>query len=145
VTTLQEMLELSTLALPIRPVVNALTLPMPPGLRPEQEFRFSSEHVAWLRTLGNDFCHAPYPTSSTRWGLAAFNGAFHYFHIDSDGFGTFVEVKHGLKLWVVARPKESVASFGDIDGFLKRFGDGTSPNSDIWIVEAVVLGPKTRL
>ncbi|KAH6876508.1 hypothetical protein BKA70DRAFT_1055008, partial [Coprinopsis sp. MPI-PUGE-AT-0042] len=145
-TTLQDMLRFSLLPLRDRPIVNALTFPLPPGLRPEQEFPFSSEHIAWLRTLGNHFCFSPYPTSSTRWSLVAFNGALHYFHIDSDGFGTWVEVKTGLKLWVVARPKDgSIPSFQDIDGFLKIFGQGTSPNSDSWIVEAVVLGPNTRL
>ncbi|KAH6887774.1 hypothetical protein BKA70DRAFT_1122083, partial [Coprinopsis sp. MPI-PUGE-AT-0042] len=145
-TTLREMLEFSTLPLANRPIVNALTFPMPPGLRPEQQFTFSSEHIAWLRTLGNHFCFAPYPTSSTRWSLVAFNGALHYFHIDSDGFGTWVEVKTGLKLWVIARPKdESIPSFGDVDGFLKVFGQGMSPNPDYWTIEAVVLGPNTRL
>ncbi|KAH6902170.1 hypothetical protein BKA70DRAFT_1113287 [Coprinopsis sp. MPI-PUGE-AT-0042] len=119
---------------------------MPPGLRPEQQFTFSSEHIAWLRTLGNHFCFAPYPTSSTRWSLVAFNGALHYLHIDADGFGTWVEVKHGLKLWVIARPKDkSTPSFSDVDGFLKIFGDGTSPNPDSWTFEAIVLNPGTRL
>ncbi|KAH6871656.1 hypothetical protein BKA70DRAFT_1450930 [Coprinopsis sp. MPI-PUGE-AT-0042] len=145
-TTLQEMLEYSQLPLLQRPIVNALTFPMPPGLRPEQKFPFSSEHIAWLRTLGNHFCFAPYPTSDTRWSLVAFNGALHYFHIDSDGFGTWVEVKHGKKLWVIARPKdESIPSFDNVDGFLKIFGDGSSPNTDYWTIEAVVLGPETRL
>ncbi|KAH6874092.1 hypothetical protein BKA70DRAFT_1449740 [Coprinopsis sp. MPI-PUGE-AT-0042] len=145
-TTLRELMNYLTLPLAERPVVNALTLPMPPGLRPEQQFTFSSKHITWLRTLGNHFCFAPYPTSSTRWSLVAFNSAFHYFHIDSDGFGTWVEVRRGLKLWVIARLKdESVASFGNVDGFLKVFGKGMSPNTDSWIIEAVVLGPNTRL
>jgi hypothetical protein len=140
------MLELSRLPLADRPIVNALNLPLPPGLRAEQGLPFSDEHVAWLRTLGNLCCFAPYPTSDTRWSLVAFNGALHYFHIDSDGFGTWVEVKTGLKLWVIARPKDdSIPSFGDIDGFLKILGDGKSPNRDHWILEAVVLAPNTRL
>jgi hypothetical protein len=145
-TTLQEMLEYSSLPLSRRPIVNALNLPLPPGLRAEQRHPFSNEHVAWLRTLGNRFCFGSYPTSSTRWSLVAFNGALHYFHIDSDGFGTWVEVKTGLKLWVIARPKDaSIPSFGEIDGFLKILGDGTSPNPNHWILEAVVLAPGHRL
>ncbi|KAH6869620.1 hypothetical protein BKA70DRAFT_1029423, partial [Coprinopsis sp. MPI-PUGE-AT-0042] len=133
-----------------RPIVNALNLPMPPGLRPEHNFPFSSEHVAWLRTLGNSFCFDTYPTSHMRWSLVAFNGALHYLHIDSDGFGTWLEVKHGLKLWVIVRPKDGsasgpVPSFTEIDGFLKFFGQGDLPNSDRWDVEAVVLKPGSRL
>ncbi|KAH6869831.1 hypothetical protein BKA70DRAFT_1451693 [Coprinopsis sp. MPI-PUGE-AT-0042] len=143
-TTLQDIMEYSKLPLANRPIINGLTFPLPPGLRPEQEFTFSSEHIAWLRTLGNHFCFAPYPTSSTRWSLVAFNGALHYYHIDSDGFGTWVEVRRGRKLWVIARPKdESIPSFGDIHGFLQSFGDGKLPNEDIWIIEAMVLGPNT--
>ncbi|KAH6914629.1 hypothetical protein BKA70DRAFT_1094063 [Coprinopsis sp. MPI-PUGE-AT-0042] len=145
-TTLEEMLKLSTLPLAQRPLVNALTLPMPPGLRPEQKFPFSTELFAWLRTLGNHFCFAPYPTSDMRWGLVAFNGALHYLHIDSDGFGTWIEVKTGLKLWVIARPKDGdVPSFTEIDGFLKCIGEGKAPNGEKWIIEAVVLAPGTRL
>jgi hypothetical protein len=119
---------------------------MPPGLRIKQHFSFSSEYYAWLLTLGNTFCFGDYPTSHMRWGLVAFNGALHYFHIDSDGLGTWVEVKCGLKLWVIARPKDDkVPSFSDIDAFLKNIGEGTCPNSDSWIVEAVVLEPGSRL
>ncbi|KAH6888288.1 hypothetical protein BKA70DRAFT_1027610, partial [Coprinopsis sp. MPI-PUGE-AT-0042] len=133
-----------------RPIVNALNLLMPPGLRPEHNFPFSSEHVAWLRTLGNSFCFDTYPTSHMRWSLVAFNGALHYLHIDSDGFGTWLEVKHGLKLWVIVCPKDGsasgpVPSFTEIDGFLKFFGQGDLPNSDRWDVEAVVLKPGSRL
>ncbi|KAH6902505.1 hypothetical protein BKA70DRAFT_1026160, partial [Coprinopsis sp. MPI-PUGE-AT-0042] len=145
-TTLKDMLEFSALPIETRPLVNALTLPMPPGLRPEQKFPFSTEHIAWLKTLGNHFCFTPYPTSDMCWSLVAFDGALHYLHIDSDGFGTWVEVKCGLKLWVIARPKGGeVPSFTEIDGFLRCIGEGKAPNSEKWIIEAVVLGPKTRL
>jgi hypothetical protein len=119
---------------------------MPTGLRPEQGLPFSSERIAWLRTLGNPFSYDSYPTDHSRWGLVAFNGALHYLHIDSDGFGTWVEVQCGLKLWVIVRPKDgTVPSFTDIDGFLKDFGEGNSPNQDQWTCEAVVLAPGSRL
>jgi hypothetical protein len=119
---------------------------MPPGLRPEQHFPFSSDFFAWLRTLGNPFCYGPYPVSDVRWGLVAFNGALHYFHVDSDGFGTWVEVKYGLKLWVIARPKSGGApSFTEIDAFLSSIGVGRSPNCELWDLECVVLEPGTRL
>ncbi|KAH6901004.1 hypothetical protein BKA70DRAFT_1437233 [Coprinopsis sp. MPI-PUGE-AT-0042] len=141
-TTLQDMLRFSLLPLRDRPIVNALTFPLPPGLRPEQEFPFSSEHIAWLRTLGNHFCFSPYPTSSTRWSLVAFNGALHYFHIDSDGFGTWVEVKTGLKLWVVARPKDgSIPSFQDIDGFLKILAKEHHPTPIPGLLKLWFWGP----
>ncbi|KAH6883713.1 hypothetical protein BKA70DRAFT_1446713 [Coprinopsis sp. MPI-PUGE-AT-0042] len=141
-TTLQHLVEYSNIAIEKRPIVNALNLPLTPGLRPEQKFPFSSEYVAWMRTLGNSLCLDAYPTSHTRWSLVAFDGALHYLHIDSDGFGTWVEVKHGAKLWVIARPKdgtfknkdgteEAIPSFGDINGFLKFFGHGGEPKQRV--------------
>ncbi|KAH6868940.1 hypothetical protein BKA70DRAFT_1242686 [Coprinopsis sp. MPI-PUGE-AT-0042] len=155
-TTLQHLVEYSNIAIEKRPIVNALNLPLTPGLCPEQKFPFSSEYVAWMCTLGNSLCLDAYPTSHTRWSLVAFDGALHYLHINSDGFGTWVEVKHGAKLWVIARPKdgtfknkdgteEAIPSFGDINGFLKFFGHGENPNSEYWDVEAMVLKPGSRL
>ncbi|KAH6918234.1 hypothetical protein BKA70DRAFT_1036121, partial [Coprinopsis sp. MPI-PUGE-AT-0042] len=126
--------------------INALNLPMPSGLRPMRRFPFASDYTAWLRTQHNDMCFAFYPVEAMHWGLFAYNGALHFLHIDADGFGTWVEVKSGLKLWVVAHPKKSsdVSLVGTIDAFSKRFAGGKYPNSQ-WIYEAVVLGPNTRL
>ena len=144
-TTLEELVEFSSIPLADRPIVNALDLPLTPGCRPEQNFPFSDEFVAWVQTLRNRFCFGPYPTKDTRWNLVALNGALHYSHIDSDGFGTWIEVKHGLKLWAIIRPKDgTVSSFNDIDGILNSFGGGDEPKDD-WIVEAVVLKPGDRL
>ncbi|KAH6896315.1 hypothetical protein BKA70DRAFT_1231783 [Coprinopsis sp. MPI-PUGE-AT-0042] len=140
-TTLQELVELSDIPIEKRPIINALNLPLTPGLRPEQNFPFSSEHVAWLRTLGNSLCFNDYPTSHTRWSLVAFDGALHYAHIDSDGFGTWVEVKHRLE---TGTDEEPIPSFGDINGVLRAFGVGDKPNSN-WDVEAAVLEPGSRL
>lgn len=147
-TTLSELVDLSEIPLPARPIVNALSLPTPPGLRAEQQFSFANDLRAWLRTRDNPFCFSSYPTTDVRWNLVAFEGARHYLHLDSDGFGTWIEVKHGLKLWVLARPKDaSVASFDEINGLLGTFNEseGKSPNSEKWIIEAIVLAPGTRM
>ncbi|KAJ3499602.1 hypothetical protein NLJ89_g10083 [Agrocybe chaxingu] len=82
-----------------------------------------------------------------QWGLVATDGAFHPWHIDSDGFGTFVEIQTGRKWWVLARPRGNDPDFSDfarIDTFLGGI-DTTAPNLDRWELEAVLLEPGTRL
>jgi hypothetical protein len=56
-------------------------------------------------------------------GLAATRGAWHYIHIDSDGLGTFIDVKCGGKWWVVFSPPTKLGKhgFGAIDTFLNTF------------------------
>ncbi|KAG6895341.1 hypothetical protein C0995_012819 [Termitomyces sp. Mi166 len=68
---------------------------------------FASDVKAWRRAQGHAFCKsdAHYPVSHMRWGLAATYASHHYWHMDSDGLGTFVKVETGIKIWYIATPK----------------------------------------
>jgi hypothetical protein len=100
-------------------------------------------------------CHgAPeeYPTATFRWGLAATEGAFSSFHIDSDGVGTYVSCinQNGAKWWVIVGPKDksrmssSFVRFKETYEFYVAFGADPNELGDVQ-VEAVLLKPGTRL
>lgn len=133
---------------PAGKALNALSLPMPKGVH--EAGHLSTDIVAWdeaARVAKNVDKNAVHPTEITRWGLCATAGASHTFHIDSDGFGTFVEVLAGVKIWVVLRTsKDSVADFSEF-GENERYLKGTlnMNNPDEESCEAVVLTPGTRL
>ena len=109
---------------------------------------FSSEAVAWDYLLGHAWCKGRegYPVATLRFGLAATAGAYHKFHIDSDGTGTFVEAVVGKKIWVLAVPKDEKGLDGlaDINLFGETY-DMESANLHLWDLEAVVLEPGVRL
>ena len=126
--------------------LNALSFPMmfaPVILHP-----FSSEAVAWDYTYGRPWCKSKevYPLSTMRFGLAATAGAYHKFHIDSDGTGTFVEAVVGRKIWVLAVPKggQGLDSLADINLYGESY-DMEGENAHLWDLEAVVLEPGVRL
>jgi hypothetical protein len=135
-------------------ILNALQFPMPEeglGANP-----FSTDSVAWCGTKGWRDCNdleLP-PTADIRWGLAATAGALHWWHIDSDGFGTYIDVKTGMKWWIVARPKqatlqrlchEDYAQFARTDLFSTSDFQLEDPCTSVWDVEAVLLTPGSRL
>ena len=135
-------------------VLNALHFPMPEeglGANP-----FSTDSVAWCGTKGWQDCNnleLP-PTADIRWGLAATAGALHWWHIDSDGFGTYIDVKTGMKWWIVARPKQATlqslchddfAQFARTDIFMSSNYQMEKPCTSMWDLEAVLLTPGTRL
>jgi len=142
------------------PILNALSFPL--GLSGVKPSSISSEVEAWRMTEGMIFCpsegssRAEFPVSEMRWGLAATRGARHWIHIDSDGLGTFIDVKCGGKWWVVFSPPAKLGKhgFGAIDTFLNnfnvdgenkgRFGDEVD-DDDRWIAEGVYLSEGTRL
>jgi hypothetical protein len=110
---------------------------------------FSTDAAAWNGTKGAANCEGkkPLPLSSIRWGIAATTGASHWWHVDSDGFGTYIDVKAGLKWWIVARRKgtgNGFESFGEVGTFMGSFHTD-EPNDDMWDLEAVILHPGTRL
>lgn len=136
-------------------ILNALQFPMPEeglGINP-----FSTDSVAWRGTKGWRDCNelALPPTADIRWGLAATTGALHWWHIDSDGFGTYIDVKAGMKWWIVARPKLQLqglsqydfSDFARIDLFAgsKSTYEMEDPCTSMWDLEAVLLTPGTRL
>jgi hypothetical protein len=136
-------------------VLNALHFPKAEAGLGEDPFSTDSE--AWNRTKGWTDCDdsASPPTGDIRWGLAATTGALHWWHIDSDGFGTYIDVKTGLKWWIVAKPKKTISfqgssqydfsEFASIDLFTQSEYDVEAPCSFLWDLEAILLSPGTRL
>jgi hypothetical protein len=92
-----------------------------------------------------------YPASDMRWGLAATQGAFSSFHIDSDGLGTYISCtnQNGSKWWVIVGPKDksnpsAFSSVKECQAFYSGEGADTTALGDVQ-VEAVLLRPGTRL
>ena len=104
----------------------------------------STDTVAWLQTIDKPLCKfIQKPITEIRWGLAATAGAISYWHMDTNGFATYIDVQVGKKLWVVAHPKQDGPSFGSRD-FYCAF-DCEKVNEDLWDVYAVLLKPGQRL
>ena len=76
-----------------------------------------------------------------RWNLAATKDAYHDWHIDSDGYGTFVNVMAGSKWWIVARPKNSLG----IDTFNSTSCFIDDASEDKIEAEAILLLPGSQL
>ena len=90
----------------------------------------------------------PPPLAYFWWGLAATTSALSWWHIDSEGFGTYIDTKAGLKWWIVAWRKgkeHEFESFSEADIFFNRGYELDEPNLDKWDMEAVVLHPGTQL
>ncbi|KAF8878615.1 hypothetical protein BD779DRAFT_1474695 [Infundibulicybe gibba] len=129
-------------------ILNVLDCPMGDSVTPRRNSFTSDLWARWAtRELHDCGSHLPLPADDIRWGLAATSGATHWFHIDSDGFGTFIDVQTGGKLWIVARPKpgESNADFARIDLLHSSGFDISKPNAYQWDLEAVFLQRGTRL
>ena len=138
-------------------ILNALSFPLPlSGITPST---MSSEIEAWRATEGRLFCSRTlaFPVGDIRWGLAATAGARHWIHIDSDGFGTFIDVKCGGKWWILFGPSVggTKKDFAEIDTFLDNFDTNAEiggrfdlkveKNNTFWVAEAIYLSPGTRL
>ncbi|KAK2464090.1 hypothetical protein APHAL10511_003892 [Amanita phalloides] len=83
------------------------------------------------------------PNYDIRWGLAATAGAISYWHVDANGFGTYIDVQTGKKWWVIAREKRGEQSFASKNQY-STF-DPQEINSNLWEVHAVMLSPGDRL
>ncbi|KAG6914138.1 hypothetical protein DXG01_002233 [Tephrocybe rancida] len=83
-----------------------------------------SADYAWSSTQGSSFCKRQklYPVTEMRWGLASTGGTYHHFHINADGYGTFMVVDHGYKLWFLASPKSR--DFGEFASINLYMGSG---------------------
>jgi hypothetical protein len=129
-------------------ILNALFFPMPEegmGL-----FPFSTDSTAWKCTKGAAGFEqeASPPLADFRWGLAATAGALSWWHVDSNGLGTYVDTKAGLKWWIVGRRKghgHGFESISEVDTFCDEEYEFDEPNTEKWDVEAVILPPRTRL
>ena len=97
--TLSDLLECQTKGFKI---INALDFPMPSAPHPPTSI--ASDLAAFVATVDLPLCgrSIPFPVMDCRWGLAATNGAFHKWHIDCDGFGTYINTQAGQKWWVLA-------------------------------------------
>ncbi|TFK59143.1 hypothetical protein BDN72DRAFT_966149 [Pluteus cervinus] len=79
------------------------------------------------------------PTEGTAWSLVATKGAFHRWHIDTDGFATYLEVVTGLKIWIVARPVNPHADSYGLNKLSVGVVDPKVVVPEGYIVEAVLL------
>lgn len=129
-------------------ILNGLNFPMPEeGMG---RLAFSTDSTAWKATkgaLGCSYEEAP-PMGDIRWGLAATAGALSWIHIDSNGLGTYVDVKAGKKWWIVLKRKGEGRDFkscSDGEGFFGGDYNVDEPNLNDWEFEAIVLTPGTRL
>lgn len=124
-------------------ILNALDFPM--ASAPHPPTAFSSDLVAFTATVDLPFCgrSVGFPAMSCRWGLGATRGAHHLWHIDCDGFATYLDTQVGSKWWVLARPKEPFG-FSDAQVFSTDYElDGS--NEEKWMHEAILLTPGSRL
>ena len=108
-----------------------------------QRTSFSSDAFALTTSYMQEGWRKKAPEiSHLRWSLAATKDAFHDWHIDSDGYGTFINVMAGSQWWIVARPKlnsQKVDIFNTISAFLED-----DPNLKVE-VEAILLQPGSKL
>lgn len=127
-------------------ILNALNFPL--SAADTSRDGISSDLTAWVAMENTAWCNSScslFPIRDVRWGLAGNTGAMHHWHIDSDGFGTFVEPLTGGKLWFVARPLENPDAFSETKAFSVENYDMEGTNEDIFAVEAIHLLPGTRL
>jgi hypothetical protein len=115
-------------------IINALEFPMgTASVSPTP--KFSTDLVAW-DIVSRGF---PPPIGDIRWGLAATPGARSWFHIDSNGFNTFIDIKCGFKAWMCINDK--YGNFVSIDAFKHFELDDAGDNR----IEVILLTPGTRL
>ena len=125
-------------------ILNALDFPMLSAPHPPTSL--ASDLVAFSATVDLPMCSRSisFPIASTRWGLAATSGAHHLWHIDCDGFGTYIDTQTGTKWWIVAKPKCGSMHFSEQTLFTKDY-DLNKANLEKWDLEAVLLLPGSRL
>ena len=78
------------------------------GVPPDNAMDIDEEDsAAWNGTKGTANCgdDKALPLGDIRWGIAATTGALHWWHLDSEGFGTYIDTRAGLKWWIVGRRK----------------------------------------
>lgn len=125
-------------------ILNALDIPT--EMKGMKDLRFSSDYVALSATCGDWKTSKSFPAGHSRWALAATGGAFHGWHIDSNGFATYIEPECGAKVWILARAKPGAnIRWDDIDMFLSRFFTVDKICSSLFDFEVILLVPGTEL
>lgn len=127
-------------------IVNALDFH--PDLAVDPAPQLATDLEAFRRTRNMPFCVGNYPRHPMRWALAATKDARHFWHIDSDGFATYIMAQCGKKIVFVGKPRDwdmerSFAAFGDQDLF-HEFDTGNL-NSEKWDVEYIILDDDVEL
>ncbi len=84
----------------------------------------------------------PVPFEHLHWGLADIKDSFHSWHIDSDGYGTFIDIMTGSKWWIVAHPKSNQK--GNILNTISAFLEDDHVLDKVE-VEAILLQPGSKL
>lgn len=85
----------------------------------------------------------PYPFSTMRWRVCSLKNAITRFHVDSEGFLTFLKLLCGLKLWFLAIRRKG-KSIGDVETFMSQQNDQTFLSDD-WDIVVVPLLPGSIL
>ncbi|KAF9527083.1 hypothetical protein CPB83DRAFT_895515 [Crepidotus variabilis] len=138
--TTQQMLE-SSRAGGAAKALNGLSFPF--DTAELEKTAYAACRVAWKSTSRTVFqSSSRMPVSDVHWGLAATEGAMTFWHIDSDGLATTVDIRTGEKLWIAATgDQEQYSKLGlllsndfDIDRPPKNFD-----------TEAILLTKNTRL
>lgn len=127
--------------------LNALDFPLPyASMTPTS---YASDTHALHRTAGNPTWDQgkQFPAGDFRWGLAATAGAFHAFHIDSNGLATYISPQTGSKWWIIARPNGNLdySAFEDMGMLLKEAFSVNGNGKGLFSLEAILLQPGTTL
>jgi len=125
-------------------ILNALEFPF--LARQTEQLPCSVDLVAWEQAALMDYedHKEGFPFPHTTWGLAGLKGAYTFWHLDSDGFNTFIDVKNneGMKLWIIANADWERASHTQL--LLSESFDLDTGPSD-FPLEAILLTKGTRL
>ena len=127
-------------------VLNALSFPMPGAATTPEAF--ASDLAAWHQTTGEPGCspRVERPTGDMRWKLCATCGAWHGYHIDSDGSGTFIDIEVGKKLWISSKHSiENKDALAEIGVFFEHEFSVDEGAPRLWGLEGIILVPGTRL
>ncbi|KAJ2923801.1 hypothetical protein H1R20_g13292, partial [Candolleomyces eurysporus] len=133
--TPKDLLDCSAAPSEMKKSLNALSFPNPlTGIHPSA---YATDIWAFFRTGKDKHCVRTLPTEDIRFGLAATEGAHHYWHIDSRGEGTFVRVATGKKIWALAAPVDpsdvSSTTIWSVDLDVQRL------NWSKWSAEMILL------
>lgn len=111
----------------------------------DETARFATCRTAWKHTsrmISQRTGTSKFPTSDVHWGLAATEGAVDFWHIDSDGFGTTIDVRTGEKIWIVGRGDPE--DYAELGLLLSDSFDIDKPPQN-FETEAIFLTQNTRL
>ncbi|KAG6895992.1 hypothetical protein C0992_011016 [Termitomyces sp. T32_za158] len=117
-------------------------LGIPPCVsKPADHHPLFTDRVAWDNAGAKS--GKSYPENEMRWSRVATSWAHQKWHLNSDGFATFIQVDFGMLLYFIGNPKRNLPRNllpGGIDRFLGKF-DLERTNSDILDIEFVILQP----